>query len=108
MKKLLGIVVLSLLFIVNANAKEQVWYCVDDLVTGMDGEYKSTQEYKAGRFNLKLNTNDLSEIIIDGDKFKKIGNKVLMIYVDDIGSMLRFHSYDGDKYGYHRSNLWNV
>ncbi len=106
MVRILLIIVLSLFFSTSSNAKV-VWYCIDDLVVGMDGEYKNTQKFKPERFNIKFNESDLSEVIVDGDKFKQTGNDVLMIYVDDIGSIIRFYIND-DKLGYHRSRIFGM
>ena len=109
MKNFLMILVLNIFFIGNAYADSSiVFYCSDDLVTGMDGEYKSSQKYKAERFNVKFDTLDQSEIIVDGDIFKKTGNDVLNIYIDDIGSMIRFYSFKDKKIEYHRSRIFGM
>ena len=104
MKKLLGILVLGLLL--NGNAYSAVFYCVDGLVTGMEGEYKTSQTYKNERFNMKIDVEN-KKLIIDKDTYNQIGDKALGIFATDFGDTIRIFK-SGDKIGYHRSRVFGM
>ena len=105
MKKLLGIVVLGLLLSSNSNAS--VFYCIDDIVTGMEGNYKTSKNYKSERFNIKFDVIN-KKATIDGIEYKQIGQSGLSIFVNDFGGTIRFFKSDGNKIGYHRSYIFGM
>ena len=104
MKKLLGIVVLGLLL--SSNAYASVLYCIDDIVTGMEGSYKTSTDFKSERFNVKFDIIN-KKATIDGTEYKQIGDDGLSIFASDFGGTIRFFKSD-DKIGYHRSNIFGM
>ena len=109
MKKLISLLFLTFLFSGSVHADSNiVFYCSDDLVTGMEGEYKSIDKYKPSRFNAKVDTLNLTKIIVDGEEYQKTGYNVLNIYIDKTGSMIRFYSFKGNKIQYHRSIIFGM
>ncbi len=104
MKKLLAILVLGL--VLSGNAYSAVFYCVDDLVTGMEGEYKTSQTYINEKFNMKVDDEN-KKLIIDKDTYNQIGNESLGIFATDFGFTIRIFK-SGDKIGYHRSSVFGM
>jgi hypothetical protein len=105
-KKLLLTILFTLVLTGGASANN-IFYCIDQIVTGMEGNYKAAQKYTPERFNVKFSS-DFKNIKIDGVDYSKTGDEVLNIYIDDTGTMIRFFKGEGNKLGYHRSTIFGM
>jgi len=107
MKKLfLSIVVLGLVLSGNAYA-EKVLYCVDKLITGMEGDYSQQKNYTEEKFVVKIDLEN-KRLIIDGVIYNQIGDEKLSIFFNDLGRIIRLHSGNNKKVSYHRSSIFGM
>ena len=106
MKKLLGIVVLGLFLSGNVYA-EKVLYCVDKLITGMEGDYSQQKNYTEEKFVVKIDLEN-KRLIIDGVIYNQIGDEKLSIFFNDLGRIIRLYSGNNKKVSYHRSSIFGM
>ena len=108
MKKAIGIIILGLLWCGTVTSAEVVLYCFDKNVTGMDGDYSVTKDFKEEKFTAKIDL-DKKILIINGKEYNQIGDPVLNIFTNDTGKMIRLFPSGKDKVlGFHRSSVFGM
>ena len=108
MKKAIGIIVLGLLWCGTVTSAEVVLYCFDKNVTGMDGDYSVTKDYKEEKFTAKIDL-DKKILIIDGKEYNQIADPLRNIFTNDSGQMIRLYKSEKDNvFGFHRSSVFGM
>ena len=108
MKKIFLYVFLGLFWCGTVISAEVVLYCFDKNVTGMDGDYSVTRDYKEEKFTAKIDT-DKKILIIDGAEYNQIGDSMLSIFTNDTGKMIRLYKSEKDNViGFHRSSVFGM
>ena len=108
MKKVLVAVLVMLFWCGTVTSAEVVLYCFDKNVTGMDGDYSVTKDFKEEKFTAKIDL-DKKILIISGKEYNQIGDPVLNIFTNDTGKMIRLFPSGKDKVlGFHRSSVFGM
>ena len=92
----------------TVTSAELVLYCVDENVTGMEGDYSVTKDYKPERFSAKIDL-DKKTLTIDGSTYNQIGDPILNIFTNDTGKIFRmFPSGKDNVLGFHKSSVFGM
>jgi len=105
MKKVIALSIIYFLCLSKVHAST-VYFCSDDIVTGSDGNYTSTTNFKIERFKMLVDFAN-NKVVIDDTTFNRMGDKVLNIFATDYGAQIRLFK-DGNKLGFHRSNIFGM
>ena len=115
MKKLLGILVLSLLWCnhLSANTDELILYCIEKIKTGSEGKlYDKEVSYSTGKFTLKLDMNKKIAELSDGGLhiFLLHSNIDLLFFSDMMGHSIRLQkiSKSAKNWQFYRSSIFGL
>ena len=115
MKKLLGIVVVSLLWCnhLSANTDELILYCIEKIKTGSEGKlYDKEVSYSTGKFTLKLDMNKKIAELSDGGLHILLlhSNIDLLFFSNMMGHSIRLQkiSKSAKNWQFYRSSIFGL